>query len=185
MPFTTREERRDYDNKWARQKRAKLKKAGLCVTCGLPKEGKQVRCEKCLVWYRKWKRKTYHEAKMAGKCGICTRPLGADNRCEPCRQYHKSYRDKLRADVISHYGAICRCCGETEDVFLCIDHINNDGAAHRRKIKLGNNGRGGCLHWWLRKNNYPDGFQVLCWNCNSAKYLFGQCPHQTKKCNTQ
>jgi len=33
---------------------------------------------------------------------------------------------------------------------------------------------------WLRKYNYPKGFQVLCHNCNMAK-RFGVCPHKEKK----
>ena len=28
-----------------------------------------------------------------------------------------------------------------------------------------------------RKNNYPEGFQVLCSNCNFAKGKYGSCPH--------
>ncbi len=31
---------------------------------------------------------------------------------------------------------------------------------------------------WLMKNNFPQGFQTLCWNCNFAKHKFGECPCQ-------
>ena len=42
------------------------------------------------------------------------------------------YRHKLRADAIEAYGSKCSCCGESESRFLTFDHINNDGAEHRR-----------------------------------------------------
>lgn len=35
------------------------------------------------------------------------------------------------------------------------------------------------IPWWLRRNNYPNGFQVLCHNCNMAKGFYGKCPHQS------
>jgi len=71
----------------------------------------------------------------------------------------------------------CACCGEREWKFLSIDHINNDGAEHRKKI--GNKG-GDHIYRWLVRNNFPKGFQVLCHNCNQAKGHYGICPHQQK-----
>ena len=38
--------------------------------------------------------------------------------------------------------------------------------------------KGEKLNRWLKNNNYPKGFQILCWNCNFAKGVLGQCPHQ-------
>jgi len=35
---------------------------------------------------------------------------------------------------------------------------------------------------WIIENNYPDGFQILCHNCNVAKGLIGNnntCTHET------
>ena len=84
----------------------------------------------------------------------------------------KAYRKKERLGALAAYGGKCACCGEEDYRFLCIDHINNDGAEHRKKIK-------GTIFSWLRKNNYPEGFQVLCWNCNMGKYHNGGiCPHK-------
>jgi len=34
------------------------------------------------------------------------------------------------------------------------------------------------LNQWLVTNNFPKGFQILCWNCNFAKGMLGKCPHQ-------
>jgi hypothetical protein len=38
---------------------------------------------------------------------------------------------------------------------------------------------GGGGYWaWLRKHNYPEGFQVLCHNCNMGRQINGGvCPH--------
>lgn len=92
------------------------------------------------------------------------------------------YRTKLKAEVITHYGGRCSCCGESRPVFLTIDHIEGGGNEHRRALQKtpqkGHPSGGRCTYVWLRNNNYPEGFQVLCWNCNSAKHILGVCPHQ-------
>jgi hypothetical protein len=57
--------------------------------------------------------------------------------------------------------------------------MENGGNKHRRQI-------GGCGYFyrWLRKNGFPPGFQVLCYNCNQGKALGGGvCPHQAGKTN--
>jgi hypothetical protein len=84
---------------------------------------------------------------------------------------------KLRQEVFEAYGGFkCVCCGESLEILLTIDHINNDGNYHRRTI-----GRTSVLRW-LKDNNYPEGYQVLCFNCNMGKHLNkGICPHQQKE----
>lgn len=77
-----------------------------------------------------------------------------------------------RLRVLGAYGGVCACCGETEYAFLTIDHTNNDGAEHRKSVPAPK------IIVWLEKNGYPEGFQVLCWNCNAAKEFHGGCPHQ-------
>ena len=77
---------------------------------------------------------------------------------------------KLRKRVLVRYsGSIpkCSCCGETEYRFLTLDHINGEGKKHRDSIKK--NGGGIFLYRWLFKQNFPEGFQILCMNCNFAK----------------
>lgn len=84
----------------------------------------------------------------------------------------KANTRKYRDIVYEHYGNKCACCGETHREFFAIDHINNDGNIHRKTIS------GTTISLWLIRNNFPDGFQILCHNCNMAKALYGQCPHQ-------
>lgn len=84
---------------------------------------------------------------------------------EKMLEYKKNKYKQLRLNVINHYGGKCSFCGNTNINHLCMDHINNDGAEHRRKIGIG----GTLLYRWIKKNNYPDGFQVLCYNHNAEK----------------
>jgi hypothetical protein len=98
-------------------------------------------------------------------------------------EYNKKSNRKLKREVIDFYGGKCACCGETEIVFLTIDHIDGDGAEHRRRMaaETGSNwGQAGSpTYRWLRKNNFPEGFQVLCANCNCGRqWNGGICPHQ-------
>lgn len=89
------------------------------------------------------------------------------------------FRRRLRLACLAAYGNACACCGESSERFLTIDHVNNDGAAHRRSLRGGGRpqaGAGNNTYPWLRKNGFPPGFQILCWNCNWAKKS-GPCPH--------
>lgn len=87
-----------------------------------------------------------------------------------------TYRYSVKLAAFNAYGGPkCVCCGETLIEGLTIDHINGDGAACRRET---NHGGGLALYSWLKKNNYPPGFQVLCGTCNWAKGTGDHCPHQ-------
>jgi hypothetical protein len=89
----------------------------------------------------------------------------------------KNYWVKRKLEVFNAYnGPICTCCGETNLECLSIDHINNDGAKHRKEIN-GDPRDNRNLYIWLRNHGFPPGFQVLCMNCNFAKGHFGECPH--------
>lgn len=92
----------------------------------------------------------------------------------------KSWRMRLREKnreykmaVIRHYGGRCACCGEAHSEFLSVDHINGDGAQHRRVVKTN-------IYQWLLRNNFPEGFRLLCMNCNFARGKFRFCPHEVE-----
>jgi hypothetical protein len=88
----------------------------------------------------------------------------------------KEYRRLMKRCVIEHYGNKCACCGEDNIAFLTIDHIEGNGNTHRKKIRK-SSGIG--FYCWLKQNDFPDGFQTLCFNCNIARYKNGGiCPHQ-------
>lgn len=95
---------------------------------------------------------------------------------EKILQGHKLRRRKERLECLIHYGGNppkCACCGELEIRFLTVDHTNNNGAEHRLKIKRIN------IYYWLKNNAFPEGFQILCFNCNMGKAQNnGVCPHR-------
>lgn len=88
-------------------------------------------------------------------------------------------RQEVRDKVYKAYGGYrCVCCGETEPKFLSIDHINNDGAEHKRTHRLRTSEQ---VYRWLARNRFPNGFQVLCMNCQWGKRNNnGVCPHSGK-----
>jgi len=96
---------------------------------------------------------------------------------------HTKKTQELKNEVFSHYSKgkpKCACCGENTSLdFLCIDHING------RKKGNGkiDTRRGSSLYSYLKGKGYPKGYQVLCWNCNTTKFVYLICPHKRKKRN--
>lgn len=83
-----------------------------------------------------------------------------------------------KVDTLTYYSGgtpTCNCCGEKEIKFLTIDHIN--GLSVEEKKHSRNRG-GHTFYSKLKKQGYPSGYQVLCYNCNCAKGFYGQCPHR-------
>lgn len=85
----------------------------------------------------------------------------------------RNFRQRIKKEVLIHYsnGKLeCANCNFKDMRALCLDHIANDGAKQREKLFGGK--RKGSPHGlfrWLKKNNFPPGFQVLCANCNLIK----------------
>lgn len=78
-------------------------------------------------------------------------------------------RNKLKLKVFLHYcdGQLrCKNCNQSELSLLTIDHIDGDGNKHRKEVGIKT---GYSTYRWLKRNNFPDGFQVLCWNCQFRK----------------
>ena len=136
--------------------------------------------------------------KSLNRCPNCGKPLEDPNfiSCVRCRQKdtertriirlnnpEKANRDakrvnvKVKLEVMDAYGGYCQCCKEDRQEFLTIDHIKGNGAAHRREI-FGSPRSGGGWYRWLRRNGFPPGYRVLCFNCNFAVWAFGTCPHK-------
>lgn len=92
------------------------------------------------------------------------------------RRDKENERSKARRlSILMHYSGgnpKCACpgCQITTIQFLTVDHINNDGHEHRKTA-----GSGTPFYRWIVKNNFPPGFQILCWNCNSCKGIYGKC----------
>jgi hypothetical protein len=79
-----------------------------------------------------------------------------DNTEREKSQSIKRYKD-LYEGVLNHYGHQCPICGSMEK--LGVDHIGG----------WNGNGKyldGHQLWFWLKKNNYPKEFRILCRKCN-------------------
>ena len=60
---------------------------------------------------------------------------------------------------------------------IVVDHIDNDGHKHRKGADTSHHN----IYYWLVRNNFPTGFQILCMNCNQGKHRNnGVCPHKSK-----
>ena len=100
-----------------------------------------------------------------------------ERRGENLLKDKRTYWRGLRMTVLNHYssGALkCACCGEGTYEFLSIDHIAGGGNQHRKS--LGSK----YIYSWLIHQGFPEGYQVLCHNCNMAKAFYKVCPHMYK-----
>lgn len=94
------------------------------------------------------------------------------------KAYQRNHRRILKQKVIAYYSKgknECSCCGENHREFLQIDHVNGGGEVHRKEIKRS---AGEAFYTWLIRNNFPEGYRVLCSNCNQSYGMYGYCPHQ-------
>lgn len=82
---------------------------------------------------------------------------------------------RVKAVVYDAYGKRCSCCGETNQLFLTLDHVNDDGVEHRKTVKQGTQ-----LMYWLIRLDFPETIQLLCFNCNCGRQRNGGvCPHES------
>jgi len=89
-------------------------------------------------------------------------------------KWHRNYAEagyrtkwylKKKLDILSHYSngsTKCAYCGFDDIRALSIDHIDGGGAPHRKMT-------GNDIYGWLKRNGYPEGYQVLCMNCQLIK----------------
>lgn len=155
--------------------------------CGHP-DAKHAAMGLCRACYQKTRR----EAGPGQATCHPDRPVLARGRCHQCyarerywddpekyrnaaRESQAETRKRVRDELVAAYGGKCACanCPETNPAFLCLDHINGDGKAHRMKM-------GSHTYADLRRRGWPqEGFRLLCWNCNSATRFGRTCPHET------
>lgn len=161
-----KEKKKEYDKKYRIEHQEERKKYTKKYYKSHPDKAKKNReyylshREEHIARVMKYARTHDKERKEYGK------KYSAEHR-EKINAYAKAWNAKRRLDVIGHYGGKCAFCGDKNSNHLAIDHINNDGAEHRRSIgrKL--------IYTWLQKNNYPNGFQVLCHTHNQEKCFYG------------
>jgi hypothetical protein len=139
---------------------------------------------------------TCKETKSITEFGASRRQKdGLHYSCKPCvrvirrRRYERNsaaiiaatgaQRDRSRLRILAHYsqGTMrCACCSEPRIEFLTIDHIDGGGHRHRKEVGSGNK-----FYLWIIRNDFPDGFRVLCMNCNLSLGRRGYCPHDRER----
>lgn len=120
-------------------------------------------------------------------------PLGNEILCEECslplirtsskRKLHTQCHNKRQAAccrriqrerkirVLTHYstkGFLCCSwdgCVTADSDMLCLDHVQNNGYEERKAGLMG----GSEMYTRLEKENFPSGFQTLCYNHNMKK----------------
>lgn len=112
--------------------------------------------------------------------------LGNIERCKANRKrYYEANREriclteslrrkiachKLKEEVLTYYGSgklACIKCGFSDIRALSIDHLNGNGAKHRKEVA--SEGGGSNFYAWLKKQDFPEGYQTLCMNCQWIK----------------
>lgn len=169
---------------YASERRKRLIAAGLCPRCGLnPKSDTVDECEGCRIKTAERNKQRIECRKKQGICFRCCGKIDCEGvYCTSCKNHYselnRQRRNKYKDTVYEAYGGYkCSCCGESNEAFLSIDHINNDGAEHRKKVNSGS------LYKWLIENKFPSDFQILCMNCQWGKRKYGICPHQQELCD--
>jgi hypothetical protein len=84
------------------------------------------------------------------------------------KNHNKKWRNKLSEEVFDHYskGTLsCAKCGFNDIRALSIDHINGGGTKEIHRIQK----EGDWFYIRLRKEKFPEGYQVLCMNCQFIK----------------
>jgi hypothetical protein len=169
--------RKAYERAWYAANRV-----GVLTKC---KDYRAKHREQIRAYYKTYYRKHREQVLAKEKKRRQEQPLKESTRHKIYYQKHreerlvksKMYHARDKIEVIMAYGGICVCCGEKRIEFLAIDHINGSGNKHRRIPGVA------YFYGYLKRNGFPRdlGLQVMCMNCNWAKYVYGRCPHENEK----
>ena len=130
------------------------------------------------MWTKEQKRKWWQRYYQAHKEEYKQRfdSYRAENK-EKVRRATRQSEHRLKVEVLTHYSnskLACVICGESRLACLSIDHINGGGSQHRRELKKRSQG----FYRWLRNENYPEGYQTLCMNCQFIKKIENEEQHR-------
>ncbi len=168
----------------ARRTARKRKATGFCQACGQhPPIPNKTICQGCSDRMSKDSSERYHQRRAEGKCNYCDRdPEPGSTMCAYHLEQTREGRERLKREVMEAYGG-CKCshCPETDLRFLEIDHIDGGGRKHLRE-EIGSGGHN--FYQWLKRNNYPNGFRVLCRTCNNQAHV-NRCRANDKRINEQ
>jgi hypothetical protein len=95
-------------------------------------------------------------------CGQ-SKKLRKGDRCARCSLKFSKFA------AFRKLGGICVCCHEHDLNLLTVDHVNKDGAAHRKE--LGGNHSRRIYQEILASEGPISRYQLLCWSCNSGRQV--------------
>lgn len=153
-------------------RRQSFKDRGMCSNCGIRPPGETQKCEEC-------REKFKISSRVSGKKNQKTRQEKARLKLldpierEKINACAKQRRKKLRSEILDLLGGKCVCCGETNKIYLQVDHLNKDGKQHRA---LCNNDTY-TLFKDIKKNPSRFELRVLCASCHFAFTQGEQCQH--------
>ena len=137
-------------------------------------EDYQKHCFNCkqILHFSKFNKSSIRVDGLNSYCRECSKKFDKiyykNNKNKFNKYRRKMHRENKIKDLFHYSNGTMSCvkCGYSDIRALEIDHINNDGAEHRKKV-------GSSWDFYLRliKNDYPEGYQVLCRNCNWLKNL--------------
>lgn len=82
----------------------------------------------------------------------------------------KANAQRHRQNFLEMYGRKCQCCGETNEDFLTIDHINGQKGQPKE--------RGIDSYRKATVEYRPDMYRTYCMNCNFATRFGNPCSHK-------
>lgn len=116
------------------------------------------------VAQKKWYYSNLEHARKSSRDHAKKRRLTPEGR-EKNRLNGEKSRSELKHFIYSKYSngtMLCGICGEGRSDCLSVDHIGGGGNKHRAE----NNVKSGYgFYQWLKKNGFPDGYRILCMNC--------------------
>lgn len=118
--------------------------------------------EKLVVYDKKYREENKELLRQRSKDGHKKFREKERAHCRAHREDRIADRKRIKTKVFEHYsgGDIkCKKCGNVDMKVLCLDHINFVPISEKRKDN----------YWSLMVRGYPEGFQVLCYNCNFRK----------------
>lgn len=143
--------KRAYTRERLRVVTAARRSAGLCIDCGeIQAYAGSVRCLECREDLRARVQRRRFERVHAGRCTECNQQNDRSaQRCSRClaksRSMHRRVRGADRGFVLAALGGRCAClrpdcfhgeepCPVADDRVLTVDHVDNDGAKHKRMV---------------------------------------------------
>lgn len=172
-----------FDGKtYRKERREKRSVLGLCTRCDNKVSLGFKDCEICIIETKNRVQISRDRCKELKLCIHCKKPARIGNlRCLDCsvnaNANGRSRQKTNKINVMSRYGkaGIQQCCWKDCDVtdidMLTLDHVENNGAQHRKEYTKTGRGGGSKLYGRLIKANFPPGYQTLCANHNLKKHI--------------